>query len=388
MAAREVTRTVREIALRAGADRVAITSAGADDATRARMNAAFARGDLATWRYDGAYAAAATDPDTLLPGARSVVCVAIAYATSRPPGRTPLAGRVSNYAWSRDYHRQVRAVLARIAEELDALAGAPATRVVCDTTPFAERAFAARAGLGWIGKHTNLIAPKLGSFVFLGEVITTLELEPDAALQKSCGACTRCVDACPTGALRGDATIDARRCISDLTQRTDALPRELRPLVGTWVWGCDLCQEVCPPTRQAGLGGSPSFNAEAADIAEPDLLALLRLRSGEYKRRFAPLGLGWRGAATLRRNAAVALGNVLDRSTVDALESALFDEVHAVVRLHIAWALGRIGSPRALTALRRRLSTEGDEDVRAEIGRSLDSWETIGHARAFEAGRT
>ena len=134
-------------------------------------------------------------------------------------------------------------------------------RVVCDTAPLAERAFAARAGLGWIGKHTSLIVKGLGSAVFLGEIVTTLELEPDAPLRTSCGACTRCVDVCPTGALRGDNTMDATRCISDLTQRRDAIPRALRPLVGTWVWGCDLCNDACPPSVRAGRAGDARIRA-------------------------------------------------------------------------------------------------------------------------------
>lgn len=245
------------------------------------------------------------------------------------------------------------------------------TAIACDTRPLAERAFAARAGIGWIGKHTNLIAPGAGSFVFLGEIVTTLPLPADEPLKKSCGTCARCVDACPTRALRGDYTIDASRCIADLTQRTDAIPREMRPLVGNWVWGCDLCQIVCPPTLRAGTvedGGNLPLDDEAA---EPDLVALLELRSGEFKRRYAKTAMGWRGAAVLRRNAAVALGNVKDRSTVGALARALQRDPHPMVRAHVAWALGRIASPSALSALQRSYEVERDEDVREEIQAAL-----------------
>ena len=155
----------------------------------------------------------------------------------------------------------MRALLRAVAGEIDEAAGAPVTAIACDTKPLAERAFAARAGLGWIGKHTNLIAPGLGSFVFLGEIVTTLELPADAPLRKSCGACARCIEACPTRALRGDYTIDANRCISDLTQRTDAIPRAMRALIGDWVWGCDICQLVCPPTASRGVAASPQWRA-------------------------------------------------------------------------------------------------------------------------------
>ncbi len=387
---RDLTARVRVVAREAGASAVAIADAGTDAVTQARMRAAFARGDLATWPYDDAYAAGAGAPASILPGARSVICIAIAYATkARSHVRAaPLAGRVSNYAWSQDYHRRVRGVLARVAAMLDASAGEAATRIVCDTMPFAERAFAARAGLGWIGKHTNLIAPKLGSFVFLGEIVTTLQLEADAPLTKSCGSCVRCVDVCPTGALRGDGTIDARRCISDLTQRTDAVPDELRPLVGTWVWGCDLCQEACPPTRLAGFAGDDGFAPQNDDQAHPNLPALLGLRSSAFKRRFRGTAMGWRGAAVLRRNAAVALGNALDRSAVPALAESVAADPHPLVRGHAAWALGRIGSPAALAALRERQPVEGDHGVRREIAAALKSWETFTRAGALEARRT
>lgn len=363
-----------ETARSLGAADVRVAAAIADADARERMRASFARGDLATWRFDGAYADRATDPGALLKGARSVVCLAFAYATPAPP-RAPLRGRVSNYAWSRDYHRRIRAALDGVASALDAAAGGPVTAVACDTRPLAERAVAASAGLGWIGKHTNLISPQRGSFVFLGEVITTLALPPDAPLRKRCGACTRCVDVCPTGALRGDYTIDATRCIADLTQRTDAIPRHLRPLVGDWVWGCDLCQLACPPTQSAGYAGGQSDAPIDAETARPSLTALLHLRSGEFKRRFARTAMGWRGAAVLRRNAAVALGNALDRSAVPALALALHEDPHPMVRGHAAWALGRIGAPSAVTALRRRCTVEKDGGVREEIRAALEPFE-------------
>jgi epoxyqueuosine reductase len=367
--------------LEAGASAVAVSAARPDDAANAQMRAAFARGDFATWKYDAAYAATATRPEALLAGARSVICLAIAYANPAPKRSGALAGRVSKYAWSSDYHRHVRQILDRVASVLDAHAGAPVTRIVCDTAPLAERAFAERAGLGWIGKHTNLIVPGSGSYVFLGEIVTTLDLEPDAPLKKSCGSCTRCVTVCPTGALRGDYTIDATRCISDLTQRTGSIPLELRALIGDWVWGCDLCQEVCPPTQLAQSSGNAAFAATDSVAAFPNLLELLALRSGEFKRRYAPSAMGWRGAAVLRRNAAVALGNALDRSAVPALERALAEDPHAMVRGHVAWALGRIGSPRALNALGARYEDENDSEARLEIELALRTWKPSPPAR-------
>ncbi|PZR56005.1 MAG: tRNA epoxyqueuosine(34) reductase QueG [Candidatus Meridianibacter frigidus] len=352
-----------------GALSVRISGAESDQHTRARLSRAFARGDFQTWHYDERYAAAATIPQMLLSKARSIVCVAMPYALGPPPAHLPLRGRVSNYAWGADYHKTMRPLLGDLSRLIDDYAGAPATAIACDTAPVAERAFAARAGLGWVGKHTNLIHPDLGSFVFLGEIVTSVALPADEPLKKHCGDCTRCVDACPTGALRGDYTIDAVRCISDLTQRTDSIPRELRALVGDWIWGCDICQTVCPPTMRAPFTAQRQLPPRAHGI---DLHELLRLRSGTFKREYRTSAMGWRGAAVLRRNAAVALGNALDRASVPALCGSLQDDPHPMVREHAAWALGRIGSPTALTFLKKRLKEESDHTVCREIALGLE----------------
>jgi epoxyqueuosine reductase len=361
---------VKGIARACGAAAVRIASADADPATLARLRAALARADLATWSYDDAYARAASEPGALLAGARSVVCIAVPYATP-PPAERRGRGRVSAYAWSSDYHRAMRATLGEIAREIDALAGAAVTRVACDTAPLAERAFAARAGLGWIGKHTSLIVHGLGSAVFLGEIVTTLALEPDAPLATSCGSCARCVDVCPTGALRGDRTMDATRCISDLTQRRDAIPRALRPLIGTWVWGCDLCNDACPPSIRAGRQGGSAFAPADDGVAAPDLHELLRVRGAAF-RRLRATAMGWRGATVLRRNAAVALGNGLDRVDVPALATALREDASPLVRSHAAWALGRIGSPQAYAALRSAKASERTAAVLEEVAAALE----------------
>jgi epoxyqueuosine reductase len=362
----EIKALVTRIARERGAGDVRVAPAFVDTLSRERMQDAFARGDFATWSYDAEYAAAAADPQHILAGARTVICLAVPYATPEQR-RSPLRGRVSNYAWSDDYHRRMRALLGELAALIDEAAGESVTAIACDTKPIAERAFAARAGLGWVGKHTNLISPELGSFVFLGEIVTTLDLPVDEPLRKTCGNCTRCVEVCPTQALRGNYTIDARRCIADLTQRTDAIPREMRPLIGDWVWGCDLCQIACPPTQRAKPVASPANAPTDYDTAAPSLVDLLRLRSGEFKRRYQRTAMGWRGAAVLRRNAAVALGNALDRSTVPALAQALAEDPHPMVRGHAAWALGRIASPAAIEALRRHYQSELEANVKEEI---------------------
>lgn len=356
-----------------GAAAVRVCEAFADATTRTRLQDAFRRGDLRTWRYDDEYARAAADPATLLPAARSVVCVAVPYATAPATTQSPLQGRVSNYAWSPDYHDRLREVLQSIARAIDAAAGAPVSAIACDTKPLAERALAARSGLGWVGKHTNVIAPGIGSFVFLGEVVTSVQLPSDEPSRKSCGTCGRCVQACPTGALRGDYTIDATRCIADLTQRTDGIPVAMRPLVGDWIWGCDLCQTACPPTQRSGACGDDRWRPISDETARPSLLDLLHMRSSTFKRRFRRTAMGWRGAAVLRRNAAVALGNALDRSAVGALAQSLTGDPHPMVRGHAAWALGRIGSPAAEAALRASRNRDPNLGVCQEIEMALGS---------------
>jgi epoxyqueuosine reductase len=385
-----IKRLARAKAMQLGASDVRVTSAGETGDMQRDLSESFARGDLATWPYDAAYAAKAADPARILEGARSVICIAVPYGAEATES-LPMQGRVSNYVGSGDYHARVRQLLLEVAGDIDAAAGASVTAIACDTKPIAERAFAARAGLGWIGKHTNLISPVSGSFVFLGEIVTKLELPPDEPLRKTCGSCTRCIPACPTGALRGDYTIDATRCIADLTQRTDAIPRALRPLVGTWVWGCDLCQLACPPnlrvmvrspnqppqsgaSRREGSEGAHVEGHASKETSTPDLIELLQLRSSGFKRKYARTAMGWRGGAVLRRNAAVALGNSLDRAAVPPLTEALRDDPHPLVRGHSAWALGRIGSPRAISALKRHLTTEPDAEVRAEIDAALEPY--------------
>jgi len=368
-------------ARRLGASGVRVADACADDRTRAAMRASFSRGDLATWPYNDEYAAKAASPERILPGARSVICIAVPYRTEAPPAG-PLQGRVSNYAWSPDYHHRMKALLREVAQRIDEAAGEPVTAIACDTKPLAERAFGARSGLGWVGKHTNLISPDAGSFVFLGEIVTTLPLTADPPLRKTCGSCTRCIPACPTGALRADYTIDATRCIADLTQRTDAIPIDLRPFIGTWVWGCDLCQLACPPNARANVRADAANAPVSEETSTPSLIKLLRLRSGDFKRTYQRTAMGWRGAAILRRNAAVALGNTLDRAAVPALIEALNEDPHPMVRAHSAWALGRIGSPPAIDALLARLHAENDATVLDEVRRAVETKEG---ARALQA---
>jgi epoxyqueuosine reductase len=310
----------------------------------------------------------ANRPGVLLPGARSIVSLAMSYLTGEPrtKGSGP-HGRVARYAWGDDYHDVMKARLRQFCDGLSQRAGRPvATRIFVDDGPMNDRAAAERAGIGWFGKNTNILNPTLGSWILLGNVVTDLELEPDPPLAKNCGECVRCIDDCPTGAIVAPFVIDNRRCISFLTiELRGSIPRELRPLVGDWVFGCDICQDVCPVNRKAGGGNEPAFR-QRHDFAAPELLPLLEMSDEDFRERFRGSPIKRAKRAGLQRNVCVALGNIGDPVAVPALVKSLGAR-DALVREHAAWALGRIGGDEARSALRSALETEDDTAVRREI---------------------
>lgn len=309
------------------------------------------------------------DPHELVPWAQSIVSVGMNYFApfARPGGAAGAEGWISRYAWGDDYHELIKARLERLLESIRTLCGEPIEgRAFVDSGPVLERDFAGVAGLGWIGKNTHLISPKRGSWFFLGELFVDLRLAYDRPIRDRCGSCDLCLKACPTQAFVGPYVLDARRCISYLTiELKGVMPRHLRPLVGNHIFGCDICQEVCPynvkaqATAEAAFGPRPGLHA-------PQLIPLLSLTDTEFRERF-------RGSPILRakrrgflRNVAVALGNLKSLEAVPALIASL-DDAEPLVRGHAAWALGEIGSQPALVGLQRHLQIEADVAVRAEI---------------------
>ena len=287
------------------------------------------------------------DPRRLMPEARSIVVVGMNYYTGEFPPAEGLRGRVSRYAWSTDYHVVLTERLHQLAAWIAGQVGRPVIhRVYVDTGALLERELAQRAGLGWIGKNTCLISPRLGSYLFLGELLLDLELEPDLPFPADhCGTCTACLDACPTGALVAPRTLDARRCISYLTiEHRGPIPTELRPLLGNWVFGCDVCQEVCPwNLRFAHPTCEPIFAPRSGQV-DPDPTELLALDDDGFRARFHNTPL-WRARRRgVARNAAVVLGNLGDPAAVPALERALRD-AEPLVAEHAAWALERLAPP-------------------------------------------
>jgi len=312
------------------------------------------------------------EPAKILPGVRSIVCVGLNYYPGPPPaqlGNALSRGRISNYAWGLDYHGLMTDRLEELAAFIDAQTEKRvAHRAYVDTGPVLERAYAARAGLGFIGKNTCLIHPRLGSWLFLGELLLDLELEPSSGeIGVDCGACQRCLEACPTGALVAPRVLDARRCISYLTiELKGPIPRKLRPLMDNWIYGCDLCQAVCPWQRFARLTGERSLHAASPDRAAPLLPDLVGMSEEAFRRRFKDTPILRIGRRRLLRNVTVALGNQGDEQAAPALAAALAD-AEPLVRGHAAWALGRIGGREARRALSGALQRETDPYVQEEI---------------------
>jgi len=328
-----------------------------------------------------------TAPTGLFAQACSMLVVALPYGDKAPlklrlseagPALpVPLTGRVARYAQGEDYHRVLKSKLERLGVAIDELVGRPVGRRACvDSAPLLERDFAVRAGLGFAAKSTLTIAPGVGSFVLLGELLLELELAPTAAdATAGCGACTRCLTACPTGAFVGPYVLDARRCISYLTiELKGSLPRELRPLIGQHVFGCDVCQDVCPWNHSRHAPSADPELGRHEALVDPELEELLFLTSSGYRRLVRGTALSRVSRARLARNAAVALGNSRSPAAEAPLTRALLTHSSELVREHAAWALAALALPLGAgrAALVHAAQHDASADVRAEAGIALD----------------
>jgi epoxyqueuosine reductase len=313
------------------------------------------------------------DPRELVPWAVSIISVAMNYYSgySRPVESSESRGWISRYAWGDDYHNVMKGKLEALLESIGQFRdGNIQGKAFVDSGPVLERDFAGIAGLGWIGKNTHLISPKKGSWFFLGELFVDLPLAYDRPIRDRCGRCDLCLKACPTGAFVGPYVLDARRCISYLTiELKDWMPRSLRPLVGNHIFGCDICQEVCPYNVKALPTAEIAFQPRSG-LHAPELIAFLSLSEAEFRQRFRASPILRAKRRGFLRNVAVALGNLKALDAVPALIRSLDDE-ESVVRGHVAWALGQIGAQTALDPLHRRLRAENDADVQEELRQAI-----------------
>ena len=316
-------------------------------------------------------AGVAGDPRNLMPNAQTIVSLGISYLSSdvvseSKPGAP--RGRVARYAWGLDYHEVFKDKLWALHGYAQALMGREVeARALVDTARIVDRAVAQRAGLGWYGKNTNILSRQFGSWVLLGELLLDVPLPPDVPVKTHCGSCTQCLPSCPTGALIAPGVLDNDRCISYLTiELRGPIPREMRPLIGDWIFGCDICQEVCPVNRKAQPGDHSEFSAQQGIGSSPALIELLDITEDAFRERFRHSPVKRTKRDGLRRNIAVALGNIGDPAAVPALTRALICEA-PLVRGHAAWALGRIGGHSAEAALLERQVVEEDSWVQEEI---------------------
>ncbi|MDP8245367.1 MAG: tRNA epoxyqueuosine(34) reductase QueG [Candidatus Hinthialibacter antarcticus] len=315
-------------------------------------------------------------PNQLLENIQSVIVVAKRYKTVEfnALNKTP-SGIIARYAWGDDYHDVLRPKLNELSDWLQhETNGVNQARAFVDSGPVLERDYAAQAGIGWFGKHTNILSREMGNWFFLGVVLTTLKLDFDAPVKAHCGTCTSCLDRCPTNAFVSPYSLDARRCISYLTiELKGPIPRDLRPLMGNRIFGCDDCLQACPWNRFAQPVDVSEFHPRLG-LNPADLIELMKLDDATFRQRFKGSPILRTKRRGLLRNIAVALGNSGDARAIPALANALSDP-EPLIRSHAAWALGRLGGKNAIQAIQSHQQKESDKYVLDELQFSLSNFQ-------------
>jgi len=369
----EAKRILEERAYAAGFDLVGVTRAEPLTQGGERLREWQKAGMAADMGYMQRPVELLSDPKKLQKSAKSVVSLGVSYYPGDHPENTEGGGRVARYAWGRDYHEVIKERLFRLRAELeDELGVKIKARGFTDAVPLLERSAAQHAGLGFFGRNSCLISGEVGSYFFIADLIVDLDLAPDPSGSGTCGRCTRCMDRCPTGAIKAPGVVDARLCISYLTiENRGEIPRDLRPLVGDWAFGCDVCQEVCPYNKtKAARSRWPEFSEEAGTGPYLEIEEVLGIRSEEeFERHFAGTPLIRPGRAGLLRNCCVAAGNLGLRRALPALIRCLREDESPLVRAHAAWALGEIGGAEA--ALEEAAEGESDPACLEEIKLAL-----------------
>ena len=368
---------IKELALAEGLAVASITTAepfpGLDKLLDARIEAGHLRG--MDW-FTPERSIVSAQPRMLHKRAQSIISVGIPYYRSdiQKPDDGVKRGRIARYAWGADYHKTLKKRMASLAARIESLIGETIeVRLLVDTARTVDRAVAARSGLGWYGKHTNIIVPGHGSFVMLGEILVDFELEPDEPLRKDCGRCQMCLNRCPTGAIVAPYIVSAPLCISYQTiENRGAVPVDVRAKMGDWVFGCDVCQDVCPYTGAARSMFDEAFHPATVENAFPSLHWLLRMSEEEFRSVYRGTAVLRTKRAGLARNAAIALGNMGDQDDLPVLIEALRSHELPLVRSHAAWAIGRIGGDSARTALSTAAQSDPDPEVEAESRSALE----------------
>ena len=373
MSPSSLSRLLREKASELGFDLV-----GAIPVSRSKTidiyNSWLKKGYAGSMAYLERHAKLKEDPRQLLPETISLIALGFNYKTVDPSEQvlTQEIGCISRYAWGDDYHELIRSKLNVLEDFLcRELNAGKLSRSFVDSGPILEREVAQRAGLGWIGKHSNLINWEKGSWLFLAELLVDVKLETNLPFTRvDCGSCTICIEACPTEAIIAERTLDARKCISYLTiELKGSIPREMRPKMANLIFGCDICQEVCPWNKDVPRSNEKGLQPRPENVA-PHLIDLMKLDETSFNKRFRNSPIKRAKRRGFLRNVAVALGNWANVEAIPALCLGLDDE-EMLVRIHSAWALGQISDLQAKTKLENAKLTEKTPEVLEEIEAAL-----------------
>ena len=316
-----------------------------------------------------------TEPSLIFDRPKSIISIALAYPSkmkthvvSKKGERRGIFCRAS---WGTDYHVVLRDRLKKLEEYISSKVPEARFKSMVDTGELVDRAVAERAGIGWSGKNCSIITPEFGSYVYLGEMITSIPFEPDTPMEDRCGSCNKCVEVCPTGALVQGGQLDAQKCIAFVTQTKGFLADEFREKLGNRLYGCDTCQTVCPENK----GKDFHFHKEMEpdpEIAKPLLKPLLTMSNRDFKEKFGHVSGSWRGKKPIQRNAIIALAHYKDDTAIPELIMVMKDDPRPVLRGTAAWALGKIGGRDALHALKHASAVEQDEEVLHEISKGIE----------------
>lgn len=332
-----------EVSQKIGINKIGFTTADDFEHLRPSLVAQKAAGHTSGFEHQNL--AERLDPDLIFDKPRSIIAIALAYPTrmkERPPRTKYKRGHFARASWGDDYHSVLRKKMNTLIERIKELAETEVNfKPMVDTGELIDVAVAQRAGLGFIGKNGLLITEEFGSFVYLGEIITDLEFEPDEPLGSQCGDCTRCIDYCPPDALIGDGRLNAQRCLSYQTQTKGMMPEKYRPMIHNVIYGCDICQLVCPFNR----GKDHHFHSDMEPDPEkvsPELVPLLTISNRQFKENFGPMAGSWRGKKPLQRNALIALANLGDRSALPQILEVIDNDPRPMIRATGAYAVGRL----------------------------------------------
>ncbi|WP_017728823.1 tRNA epoxyqueuosine(34) reductase QueG [Halalkalibacterium ligniniphilum] len=315
------------------------------------------------------------NPERVLPGARSIIAIALAYPSKMKNSPKSVKGErrgvFCRASWGKDYHHVLKDRLQKLEAFL--LEKLPNEKVVSmvDTGALSDRAVAERAGIGWSGKNCAIITPEFGSYVYLGELITTISFPADTPITEQCGTCNRCVEACPTGALVQGGQLDSQKCIAYLTQTKDFLPERFRKKLGNRLYGCDTCQQVCPENKGKDFHHHSEMEPDP-ELAKPKLIPLLTMSNRAFKDTFGHVSGSWRGKKPIQRNAILALAHYKEEAALPVLAELLEKDPRPVIRGTAAWAIGKIGGEAAEKWLKAAKMREKDEEVQAEIEKGLN----------------